>query len=350
MQSALNFQGKVFLARYDPTLPERIDWVDCPTDANYRYVPSDLRVEDLFIENATDLQAKLPLSVTSFATYVSQGKRLRVRFATAGSFELLNDFTVSSGGTCAGATHFVQTISVGAYKVAEISDMGAGGEIALAGAGASGYRSDSSHHNVGMGNLDACNAPAGDAPPKDCQMPLEILLVPIGSHRAALPAPAPAGDPAPTPSAMPRLVSSPEAAGGLTHKNCFASVTPTGEPQTDLAGITQRCGPPLGLVPIGAPIMDQLAVGQPMHEYAAKLDAGACYRIFAIGGRGVEDLDTGLRAPSGDWVSKDILDDAFPTLNPDGPFCVREGGTYKLLVAVTKGSGSYAVQMWRVKQ
>lgn len=361
MRSALNFHGKVFLAKYDPHNPDRILWVDCPTNATYRYVPADNTVEDLYIENATDLQAKLPLSIASFSSYLSQGKRLRVRFATAGSFELSNDFSVSSDGACGDATHFVQTISVGAYSVSEISDTGAGGDVDVYGSGASGRHSDLSHHNVGMGDLAACANPSTDAPPKNCQMPLEILMVPIGSHRTTDPAPPPAGDPAPSPEAMPRPVGTaqpsgttppgtPPAPGGMTHDNCYVGIDLTREPVTDLTAITARCGAPMGMVAVGEPIVDQLAAGQRMHEYGVDVEAGGCYRIFAVGGSGVEDLDTGLKDPAGNWVSKDILDDAFPILNPNGPFCVREGGRHKLLVAVAKGSGKYAVQLWKVRR
>lgn len=179
-------------------------------------------------------------------------------------------------------------------------------------------------------------------------------MLPIGSHRAAKPAPPPAGDPAPTPQGMPRPVGTAEgptpAPAGVTHENCFAGIDLTFEPETDLAAITRRCGPPLGLVPVGAPIVDELAAGSPVHEYGVDVEPGGCYRIFAIGGRGVEDLDTGLKDPAGEWVSKDILDDAFPILNPNGPFCVRQGGRHKLLVAVAKGSGKYAVQLWKVNR
>jgi hypothetical protein len=354
MRSSLNFHGKVFLARYDPEHPERINWIDCPTDATYRYVSSDNTVEELYIENATDLQAKLPLSIASFSSYLSQGKRLRVKFATAGSFELLNDFSVPSNGACGDATHFVQTISVGAYSVAELNDSGMGSELNVQGPSGSARHSDMSHHNVGMGDLEACATPSQGAPPKNCQMPLEILMVPIGSHRAAKPAPPPAGDPAPTPQGMPRPVGTAEgpapAPGGVTHENCFAGIDMTFDPERDLAAITSRCGPPLGMVPVGAPMVDELAAGAPLHEYGVDVEPGACYRIFAIGGRGVDDLDTGLKDPAGEWVSKDILDDAFPILNPNGPFCVRQGGRHKLLVAVAKGSGKYAVQLWKVNR
>jgi len=106
----------------------------------------------------------------------------------------------------------------------------------------------------------------------------------------------------------------------------------------------------MGLTPVGPPIVDTLAAGQKIHEYGVTVEPGACYRIFAIGDEGVEDLDTGLQDPSGAWVSKDVLEDSFPILNPQGPFCVRQGGRYKLLVEVAKGSGKYAVQLWKVSR
>jgi hypothetical protein len=308
-------------------------------------------VEELYIENATDLQTKLPLSVASFSTYLSQGKRLRVRFATAGSFELVNDFSISDEGACGEATHFVQTISVGAYRVSELTDKGGGAEVSTTGPSVGGRHSDMSQHNVGMGDLDACATATTDAPPKNCQMPLEILMVPIGSQRVPKPAPSSRGDdPAPSPSVMPTPVSTDRSAGGMTHENCYVGIDLTRDAPTDLAAIVQRCGAPMGMSPVGGAIIDSLSAGQPMHEYGVDVEAGSCYRIFAVGGRGIEDLDTGLKDPAGEWVSKDILDDAFPILNPNGPFCVRQGGRHKLLVSVAKGSGTYAVQLWKVNR
>ncbi len=361
MRSALNFQGKVFLARYDPQNPERVEWVDCPTPARYRYMPSDKTVEDLYIENENDLHTKLPLSVASFAASVSQGKRVHVRFATAGSFELSDEaFSVPMDGACGQATHFVQTISVGAYTVSSMSDAEASGGVEIAGGpGGGGSHSDLSRSVQGMGILDACKRDSTDAPPKDCQMPLEILMVAIGSHRAEKPAPAPQGDPAPSPTGLPRPVgtgsrpntpTAPPVAGNpnrYTNTSCFVGITRTWDPVVDLRAVTDRCGAPLGLTPIGEPIVANLAQGQPMHKYGATLEAGNCYRIFAISDHNIQDLDTGLKAPDGSWVTKDILEDNFPILNGEGPFCVQQSGQYQLLVAVPKGSGQYAVQMWK---
>lgn len=359
MRSALNFQGKVFLAKYDAANPQNVEWVDCPTDATYRYVPSDKSVDDLYIENTTDLAAKLPLSFASFSGAIQQGKRLRVRFATAGSFELLGNFSVSSVGMCGDATHFVQTISVGAYSVSQASDEGASVEANAPIGGARGGYSDLSHQNTNMGSLDACTANGDNsAPPKGCQMPLEILLVPLGGRRAAdKPPPQPDFSPAPSPTEMPRPAGAPPAppsrpapapaTAGATHRNCFVGLSMSGAPEADLTSIVSRCGAPLGLRPLGGPLVDSLAAGQNMHEYPANLEAGSCYRVFAVGGTGIDDLDTGLRDPQGAWVSKDILDDAFPILNPDGPFCVERSGEYRLLVSVAKGSGKYAVQLMK---
>ena len=46
------------------------------------------------------------------------------------------------------------------------------------------------------------------------------------------------------------------------------------------------------------------------------------------------------------FVGHDTNEDAFPMLNPDGPFCLTRPGVYTVLVSVEKGGGHYAIQVW----
>jgi hypothetical protein len=75
-------------------------------------------------------------------------------------------------------------------------------------------------------------------------------------------------------------------------------------------------------------------------------EAGRCYRIYAVGDRGVTDLDMLLRGPDGQDVIADVTHDAHPILPPHGPICFDAPGLYLLEVSVFRGSGRYAVQVW----
>ena len=74
--------------------------------------------------------------------------------------------------------------------------------------------------------------------------------------------------------------------------------------------------------------------------------AGACYRVYAVGDRGIADLDLLIRGPSGEDFVADLTHDAFPVLPPQSPLCFDGAGLYMLEVSVFRGSGSYALQVW----
>jgi hypothetical protein len=74
--------------------------------------------------------------------------------------------------------------------------------------------------------------------------------------------------------------------------------------------------------------------------------AGRCYRVYAVGSKGIEDLDLLLRGPDGEHVVADLTHDRYPVVPPDGPLCCDTPGLYLLEVSVFRGSGRYAVQVW----
>ena len=57
-------------------------------------------------------------------------------------------------------------------------------------------------------------------------------------------------------------------------------------------------------------------------------------------------MDLAMLDPNKNVVGHDTNEDAFPMLNPDGPFCLTRPGEYTVLVSVEKGAGHYALQVW----
>jgi hypothetical protein len=74
--------------------------------------------------------------------------------------------------------------------------------------------------------------------------------------------------------------------------------------------------------------------------------AGACYRVYAVGDRNVQDLDVLVRGPDGNDVAGDVSHDAHPVTPPAGPICFDVPGLYMLEISVFRGSGRYALQVW----
>ena len=74
----------------------------------------------MYISSYQDLQAKVPVNYARFAGYVKNGKALEFNYVTIGSYELLSDFKIPENDPdCARATHYVVTLSVGAFNFAE---------------------------------------------------------------------------------------------------------------------------------------------------------------------------------------------------------------------------------------
>jgi hypothetical protein len=144
------------------------------------------------------------------------------------------------------------------------------------------------------------------------------------------------------------------AAHGTAAKNperiwadCYARFKPSGDPKADLARLTRACGPIGGMRPLTPMRVAAQKERDPTDRYTFYVPvAGACYRVYAIGDRGIRDLDLLLHGPDGDELAGDLTHDAFPVLPPTGPLCFETPGLYMLEVSVFRGSGRYALQIW----
>jgi hypothetical protein len=74
--------------------------------------------------------------------------------------------------------------------------------------------------------------------------------------------------------------------------------------------------------------------------------AGHCYRIIAVGGVEVNDLDLTLYAPDGSEVDSDTQNDNYPVIGRSRPVCPPNGGRYRLDVVMYDGQGEYGVQIF----
>lgn len=136
-------------------------------------------------------------------------------------------------------------------------------------------------------------------------------------------------------------------AGSGTWSECYASFTPSGDARADLNRMTRACGK-VGKMRAVTPVTHaKQAEEDPVDRYTFYVPkAGACYRVYAVGNRGVADLDLLVRDPRGQDVVADLTHDAFPVLPPNGPLCFDAPGLYLLEVSVHQGEGGYAIQVW----
>lgn len=101
-----------------------------------------------------------------------------------------------------------------------------------------------------------------------------------------------------------------------------------------------------GLVPDGPPIPGALREAE-RHDQLVVLRAGYCYRVLGAGGDGVEDLDLFLYDPNGVQTQQDPGQDRFAVLGLQSEICPSSSGAYRLQALMYKGTGSYAVRVFR---
>jgi hypothetical protein len=126
---------------------------------------------------------------------------------------------------------------------------------------------------------------------------------------------------------------------------CAAAIERTDHPRAGLEHLV-RCLPAIGMQPVTPVRLGRQGERHPADLYTFYVPgAGRCYRVYAAGDRGIEDLDLLLRGPDGE-LAADITHDAHPILPPEGALCFDAPGLYVLEVSVFRGSGRYALQVW----
>lgn len=155
------------------------------------------------------------------------------------------------------------------------------------------------------------------------------------------PAREPAGEPGEADEAR-----APAARTGSPWTDCYRAFQPTDDAAVDLQHLTRLCAAKLGLTAL-TPIHvgSQREQGR-SERLAVSMRRGRCYRAFAVGQRGIVDLDLAIFDPQGGLVAADLSRDRWSVAPPRGPFCPARSGRYMLDVAVTEGAGEYLVQLW----
>jgi hypothetical protein len=128
--------------------------------------------------------------------------------------------------------------------------------------------------------------------------------------------------------------------------SCYANFRATSAPERDVARLAEACGPSNGMVAVAPIAAGDATDAAEDHGFEAR--AGDCFRIFAVADAFVADLGVEVINPLGHAVTWDRNGDRWPILNPDGPFCLFEGGTYTVRVRALQGKGRYALQIWRL--
>ncbi len=184
IHNTVELHRNIFLVRYDPQMPDRLEWVNCPISATYQYQrAAGRRVESMYVQSFADLQTRVPVNYARFEAYVKGGKGLEFNYVTIGAYELLGDFRIPKDDPdCARATHYVTTLSVGAFTFAEQAQIEGGikADVAGTGVGVGVSGGGGSGEATAVGDLAACMDDAAAA--MECFTPLQLMMMPIANR------------------------------------------------------------------------------------------------------------------------------------------------------------------------
>jgi TPR repeat protein len=161
----------------------------CKVSGDYGYIGMTTKTQVVRLESAEDVALNLPLTGASIAGNIgaelSQGATLDIALVMVGKKRTTwNEVTVKDlegGDRCAGATHYVRGITVGAFAMGTGTKQKARAAAEIFGIGASAGASESSKVNNTDGKLTDCDKadPDSEKPPSQCQALLRVELEPI---------------------------------------------------------------------------------------------------------------------------------------------------------------------------
>ncbi len=129
----------------------------CEAAGAYNYESVTPSRDKLEINDDNDLFSKLPIASQSLKAELASGRKLSLDYVLVGQ-KLAKAEPAELSGDCAQATHYVRTISIGAYNMESAAKAKAGADIDV-GIVAVGGHSDSSRQRLkNSGDLEACSS------------------------------------------------------------------------------------------------------------------------------------------------------------------------------------------------
>lgn len=166
----------------------------CKPAGRYAWRRTTLATDALEVTDSDELWAKLPLGAASLEGELARSGRLVVKTTVAGQLALeeMDLAALSKDPGCAGVTHVVSAISVGAFAMSSGGSSSAGGGASVAGVGTGAKHQASERVMRTAGNPDRCGDSPDGAPHQDCASPVQLFLRPVG-ERPSTPEATPGG-------------------------------------------------------------------------------------------------------------------------------------------------------------
>lgn len=169
---------------------------------------------------------------------------------------------------------------------------------------------------------------------------------PVDATAAARDAGAPEASPPSEWIARFDLADAGPAPSGANWGRCALHFTPRGQPALGVMRLGLMCGPSNGMRRMPA---DQLRRdgGAGRVELGFRANAGECFRLLVVGGRGSGRLEARLLDAEGKPVARQSGRRRWTMLALDGPVCLDSSGRYRAVVHAERGP--LAVQLWRLE-
>jgi hypothetical protein len=156
----------------------------CQPEGAYDWSISTLSRDTVDIHDTDELYAKLPLGAAKLEGALARSGRLSVQTTVAGQIRLkrgsVNFNTVAGDETCAEATHIIESVSLGAFKMVEGGRVHASLEGSAMGIGRAGAAGSRAERLVREAGSDAdCQRTKKTEPHLGCRSPLQLFLLPI---------------------------------------------------------------------------------------------------------------------------------------------------------------------------
>ena len=152
---------------------------NCQIEGTYEMEPTTPARDRIEISDANELYAKLPLGAASLKAELSLDSALELDYIAVGQ-RIASNAPKASDGDCTDATHYIRTITVGAFKLDARAKGKVGAEVGVGSAGAGIGRTEQARKLRSQGDVEECaKAPSGP----DCGAILQLGLAPLNRNK-----------------------------------------------------------------------------------------------------------------------------------------------------------------------
>lgn len=125
--------------------------------------------------------------------------------------------------------------------------------------------------------------------------------------------------------------------------DCRAGYARSTDERADLAKLTRACATGQR---VGEPRTGVQGEGDPVTRATVRLSAGRCYRVFAVGGAGVAEVDLVVRGPDGTLAAQQAGPAGYAVAPSATTLCPTTEGAFTIELGVRRGRGPFAMEVW----